>query len=136
MIQVVNIRTLPGYPDVALEPWEVYIGRAHYNLDPSPLANPYSERQHGRDTCIELFRADLNLAMARGSINSKHLRVEIYRLAALHREHGKLTLVCWCKPKACHGDVIRSVLLQMEADRLETKAETVDSTPMTRVPSD
>jgi len=30
------------------------------------------------------------------------------------KKHGDLTLFCWCAPKACHGDVIKSCLEWMD----------------------
>jgi hypothetical protein len=32
------------------------------------------------------------------------------RLARVSRETGTLTLLCFCAPEACHGDVIARVL--------------------------
>jgi len=36
---------------------------------------------------------------------------EVVRLLRLYRQRGELTLVCWCAPEACHGDVLKKVLL-------------------------
>jgi hypothetical protein len=31
-------------------------------------------------------------------------------LLELYKEKGKLELVCWCNPLACHGDIIKEYL--------------------------
>lgn len=82
-------------------PYDVYIGR------PSKWGNPFSHR-HGtsarykvgsRQEAIEAFRNWITIGEGR------HL------LAQLHELAGK-TLGCWCKPDACHGDVLAELVLQ------------------------
>lgn len=76
--RVVNIRS--G------EPYDVYIGR------PSIWGNPYRATIHTpRIVVIERYEAWL--------LQQKHL------LDQLHMLKGKV-LGCWCKPAACHGDVL------------------------------
>jgi len=79
---VVNSKTLP-YP----KPDEiVYIGR------PSKWGNPFILGIHGdRQTVIKKYRQWL-MGQAR-------------LLSQLHELRGK-TLVCFCKPFACHGDIL------------------------------
>lgn len=80
------------------EPHDVYIGRG------SPWGNPYTHRKGTqattivatRDEAIERYRADL---WRRLRVGEPEL---VERLAELH---GK-RLGCYCKPKACHGDVL------------------------------
>jgi len=82
MTKVIHIRNAPpGYKD---NPDYVYIGRG------SKWGNPYLVSM-GRAKCIELFRDLLS--------TSPRL------VSALHELKGK-TLVCFCKPKACHGDIL------------------------------
>jgi hypothetical protein len=67
-------------------PYDVYIGR------PSKWGNPFVIGAHGdREAVIAKYRGWLlqNPAL----------------LADLHELKGK-TLCCWCKPHACHGDVL------------------------------
>ncbi len=66
---------------------DVYIGR------PSKWGNPFSEHKHGRTECIKLYHDWILTGEGR------HL------LDDLHELQGKV-LGCWCKPKACHGDVL------------------------------
>jgi len=37
------------------------------------------------------------------------VKEELIRLAELSKE-GDLTLICWCTPLPCHGDVIKDAL--------------------------
>jgi hypothetical protein len=75
------------------EPCDVYIGR------PSIWGNPFSHKAgtlanykvKNRKEAIEKYREYL--------LNSPEL------LARLPELKGK-TLGCWCKPQACHGDVL------------------------------
>lgn len=59
----------------------------------SPFGNPYGKREFNitRSESIELFRKYF------------HSNPELKALAK-EKLAGK-TLVCWCKPKPCHGDV-------------------------------
>ena len=68
------------------EPYDVYIGR------PSKWGNPFMIGVDGtRDEVIGLYRAWI--------IRQHNL------LASLRELKGKV-LGCWCKPLACHGDVL------------------------------
>ena len=94
--RVVNIRTLPHdpsfWPDGA-----VYIGRRARGgptgwLEASPWANPFSIGVHGdRDEVVARFERWI------GGV--PHL---MERLPELKDK----TLVCWCAPARCHGDVL------------------------------
>jgi len=103
---VINIKDAP-------EGWEqderyVYIGRecrrGGHDLDASPFANPYRvndpdpddrNRPMDRQRCIDLFRE----ALCNCPELVERIRTEL---------PGK-TLVCWCKPLPCHGDVIAAI---------------------------
>ena len=68
------------------EKHDVYIGR------PGKWGNPYSIGKDGsRSEVIEKYR--------------KYLLANKELLNDLHELDGKI-LGCWCKPKACHGDVL------------------------------
>ena len=68
------------------EPYDVYIGR------PGVWGNPFVVGRDGeRETLIEKYREYL--------LNTPDLLLKIPSL------QGK-TLGCWCKPRACHGDVL------------------------------
>lgn len=72
------------------EPYDVYIGR------PSKWGNPFVVGRDGsRRAVIAKYRAWL------------HRQPEL--LGALDELRGK-TLGCWCKPHACHGDVLAALI--------------------------
>jgi hypothetical protein len=78
----------------------IYIGR------PSILGNPFAVSVHGHGVCIAMFRKWLWKQMQSDTEQHK----EVLRLAELHKNGTDLTLVCWCKPKPCHGDVIKRAI--------------------------
>ena len=68
------------------EPYDVYIGR------PSKWGNPFSIGKDGtREEVIEKYE--------------RYLMGKVELLTSLHELRGKV-LGCWCKPLACHGDVL------------------------------
>ena len=86
-----------------------YIGRAmpHQGLAGSPLGNPYRlGPNEPRGIVIERYRQWLERQMA----SDTPARRELHRLARLAQD-GELTLLCWCAPLACHGDVVRDTIL-------------------------
>lgn len=72
------------------EPYDVYIGRG------SKFGNPFRIGVNGnREEVIEQYRLHLWNMIRFGKISVDEL-AELY---------GK-TLGCFCKPKACHGDIL------------------------------
>ena len=77
-----------------MESYDVYIGR------PSIWGNPYEIGRDGsREQVIEKYREYV--------LGNPRL------MGLLPTLHGKI-LGCWCKPKACHGDVLIQLLKEME----------------------
>ena len=67
------------------EKYDVFIGR------PSKWGNPFSLFQYSREECIQLYE--------------EYIRNKPELLNCLHELEGKI-LGCFCKPLACHGDVL------------------------------
>jgi hypothetical protein len=86
-----------------------YIGRG------SPLGNPFSHRMgtkaqfvvDSREQAIAQYRDWL---LARIEERDPAICQELNRLA-MKVLLGPLKLRCYCAPKACHGDVIKDILL-------------------------
>ena len=99
---VINIKDAPtGWQN---DPRYLYIGRQsprYGGLKRSTYANPYSVQQCGRERAIALYRQDATTRIMRES----HVDKGELRTAFLDNLTGKI-LVCWCKPEACHGDVL------------------------------
>lgn len=88
----------------------VYIGR------PSCLGNPFSHLDNtkaefkvkDRDEAVDFYEVWLREQIRE---NAK-VRQEMLNLYNKWREEGKLSLICWCSPKRCHGDVIKGFLVR------------------------
>jgi len=125
--------------------WEgrgIYIGR------PSELGNPYLLYRDGdREVVVEKFKkylweivqagrqgkiavtgitdaltADAKLALRRGEVAHPSLRSAVWQnlLSLLRRAQAgeRLNLLCYCKPEACHGDIIKSCLEWMDKEQV------------------
>lgn len=75
------------------EPYDVYIGR------PSVWGNPFSH--------LEGTLAKFKVSSREEAIQKYEVWIvtQPYLTAGLINLKGKI-LGCWCKPKACHGDVL------------------------------
>jgi len=97
-VRVASLRAM-GYG--SLQEWldaapgkHVYIGRANCHVPgalASKWANPFPVGRYGRDGCIAEFEA--------------YIKGNPALLAQLPELKGCI-LGCWCKPEACHGDVL------------------------------
>ena len=101
---------------LALNCW--YIGRrwkkGDIELNQSPLANPYVVKKDdsNRKEAIELYKKWLWEQMKLGIKGNKNLAwEELLKIIDYHRYFGSTVfLMCWCKPKDCHGDVIKKAI--------------------------
>ena len=71
------------------EPYDEYIGRG------SVWGNPFTVQEYGRELCIEKYDRYIR----------KRLEEEPELVKELLGLKGK-TLGCFCKPQACHGDIL------------------------------
>lgn len=92
--RVVNIKKHPEYQTEKITPDYEYIGRGSY------WGNPYSMFEEGddREEVIRKYKYDFDFEKFPNKEKSK-----VYKLA------GK-RLGCFCKPQACHGDVLADFL--------------------------
>jgi len=88
----------------------VYIGRRmvnrHFNLPQSPFGNPFKieeDTDELREDAIEMY--------------AEWITGQPQLLAQLENLRG-MTLVCWCHPRRCHGEV----LIQLLRERTATNA--------------
>lgn len=86
-----------------------YIGR------PGPLGNPYSHEQGtlAQYRCTTRAEAVANYrAWIIDQISRPGPVTEAFtKLLNIYRATGTLTVICWCAPEACHGDVIKELVL-------------------------
>ena len=80
------------------DPYDVYIGREGRGFE-GPFGNPYLVAKDSRDRAIEKFSIYFYTRMEFDPI----FREKVLALK------GK-RLGCFCKPQACHGDVIAEYL--------------------------
>lgn len=89
---------------------KIYIGRSNktYNLQQSPLANPYTIGRDGtRAEVIQKYRRWLWNKIQEG-MSGKINAVwdELINISRKVIKGALVILTCWCKPEDCHGDVI------------------------------
>ena len=91
-VEVLNKKTM-----ASLSRNDVYIGR------PSPLGNPFPMKsEKDRDSVVQQFRIYfIDRLLARDPEIEK----------AFKKLQPDNNLVCFCAPKACHGDVIKKLYL-------------------------
>ena len=82
----------------------VYVGRPTVLGNPYPLAKDASPEERAR--VIRQYREWLEAMLSNPSSEQARVFAGL-RARALE---GDLTLVCWCKPLACHADVIADLL--------------------------
>lgn len=84
-------------------PGHFYIGRG------SALGNPYTVDAYGRDGAINAYKAWLR-SQIENEITHVIEALNLIASAAIHTQEGA-SLVCFCVPSPCHGNHIRSVIL-------------------------
>lgn len=81
--------------------------------NPSALQNPFFyelKNDTKRNESIQKYRRYLYEHI---KDPNSHVRAELIRLANYVNTGHNIKLVCYCSPKSCHGDVIKSALYWM-----------------------
>jgi hypothetical protein len=96
----------------------VYVGR------PTPLGNPFRlEREDQREEVVARYAAWLEEELHRGNREVARALEELYRRL---KRQGALTLLCFCAPRRCHGEVIAEHLRRKgEAEGFRVEVEVV-----------
>ena len=93
---------------------DVYIGRGSF------FGNPYSHlpSEHkdiasceSREEALELFKAYFDDITSSCGCKHKGFKNTIRKMVVKLKLGQEINLVCYCKPKACHGDIIRNYIL-------------------------
>lgn len=104
--KLVHFNAVKQYWDYRKQRWTqsgiIYIGRAwpYQRLPESLFANPFrieKDTDELREDAIELYASWL--------LNPKQARI----LRQIDMLRG-MTMVCWCRPRRCHGDVLLKLL--------------------------
>ena len=98
MITIVSMRG-NNWPSL---PWQVKVDRS------SPLGNPFALSR----TCTRAESCSKYLDWFHAEVVQGNPAVlkELHRLFELYKVHDKLELYCWCAPKQCHAETIKSYL--------------------------
>ena len=98
MVTVVNLRS---------SAFDVYIGRAGHGQD-GRFGNPFVVGRDGvRGECVEKFRAWFH------GPSKQAYEMRVRAITEIPRD---AKLGCFCKPNACHGDVIAEYVNSYHAD--------------------
>lgn len=79
----------------------------------TPLGNPYrldgadGDTPEARAAVLEQYRQWLWREMQNSNSRAKQ---DLDQLKAIWLENGTLTLLCWCTPKPCHGQIVARAL--------------------------
>lgn len=109
--------TLINISNSDIDEMDVYIGEEHrsYNLDPSPLRNPFEKSELGRDEAVKHYKMYLY---------RRYLEEEPFR-EYLHNIEG-MTIGCLCYPKRCHGEVIVDLLNKHHQEGIDGSIELME----------
>jgi hypothetical protein len=96
----------------------VYVGR------PTPLGNPFRLlREEDRDEVVARYATWLERELRRGNREVVQALEELYRLL---KRRGDITLLCFCAPRRCHGEIVAERLkLMAEAEGLRAEVQVV-----------
>jgi hypothetical protein len=90
------------------EPYDIYIGR------PSKWGNPFTHLDNSTQAKYKVDTRSEAVDSYKEWITNgegKHLLRDLPELS------GK-TLGCWCKPKKCHGDILKELIEKVEPTKL------------------
>lgn len=93
---------------------DVYIGRgSHLGSSYSHLPSKYKDVTlcDTREEALELYKEFFTDAMNGCGCKYKDLKNELRKIIVNLRLGQEINLVCYCKPKDCHGDIIRDFIL-------------------------
>ena len=86
-----------------------YIGRAvrRHKMNASPLGNKFTVEKYGREDAIERYRRWLWPQLSQFEHSGESVSDAVEALLDMPED---VVLVCWCAPKACHGNVVKDAL--------------------------
>lgn len=100
MIEIMNLRNLKDRRYWAKDPFDMKVDRS------SPVGNPTDiDEYHDRDWVCNEYEREFERYM-----EVPFFRAYIESLINIYRRHGRLRLWCWCAPKRCHAETIKSYI--------------------------
>jgi hypothetical protein len=106
-VTVLNMHHLPNKQLPPGDSSYVYIGRPRGNA-PLGLGNPFKVGEgYQRGEAVDAFKG---YAQDEWKNPNSELRKQVTALAERVYRGEDIKLVCWCKPKSCHGDIIKGAI--------------------------
>ena len=92
---------------------DVYIGRG--SLFGNPYSHVPSSRENvtmcdSREDAIQKYKKHFNIIMGSCGCRYKDFKYAIRELIMKLKIGEDINLVCFCKPKTCHGDIIKKYI--------------------------
>lgn len=100
-----------------LPPKVFYIGRSCHGHTASPLANPFTVEEFGRDGAIERYKHWIRLKY----ICCPKVQDEIHLIIEQAQRYD-INIACWCYPKRCHGHELVKFIIRIMHNRKLTIA--------------
>ena len=98
---------------IRIENKKTYDGDGFFCARPSPLGNPFRiDGKTSREQAIAQYREWLLDKLETVNPTSKAFQILIDH----YKEHGELTLICWCSPLQCHLEVIKEFIQEVVPD--------------------
>jgi hypothetical protein len=107
-IEVINIKDKKKYAKDKL----VYIGRG------SIFGNPFHIKTYGREGCIAKYKEYMEDKLKEDDMFYLELLYLAYRVVVKRED---IYLMCYCKPLACHGDILKEKLEEYISKMMELK---------------
>ena len=103
----------------------LYIGRPGKGKSGSVLANPYPLTDYSLEESLKLYKEWLWQHLQ--NTESPQFK-EIKKLALKYALGRPIQLDCFCKPKSCHGDIIKSCVIWYASNKLDSGREFIQTT--------
>lgn len=130
-VTVLNMHHLPNKELPPGDASYVYIGRPRGHA-PLGLGNPFRVgAEYKQGEAVEAFR---DYARDAWSDPRSEFRQRVMDLARRSFAGEDLKLVCWCKPRACHGDVLKDAIDHVVA-RMQAASAATPPAPSAEGPS-
>ena len=80
----------------------------------SPVGNPYTMyKESERDKVCEQYAMLFDHIMHDVTLsNVGGFKAYVQQIVDFHKQHGHVTLACWCSPKRCHCEIIKQWVLK------------------------
>lgn len=89
---------------VRVENLKGFFGHGYYIGRGSSFGNPFRVSEFGREGCLARYKTWFFSELKKNG----RVRNEIEYLVKYAQSHKELVLLCYCKPLACHGDIIKA----------------------------